>query len=122
MPVDLKYLLQIESMWDVVSSEIGGDQMSDWPCFSTVGSELESVQSTFSMKDASDLINKSVNKCMNNKTTSSSLHPSKNADLCSSYFSLINDFSSKQLKWVQNTEMSLHSNQSAVWSPSERSI
>ena len=44
----LRYLLQVESMWDVVRCEKGRDQMSDWSSFSTMGTELEGAQSKLS--------------------------------------------------------------------------
>lgn len=48
MIADLEYLLQVESMWDVICSEKGRHQMSDWSGLSTVRAELESAQSKLS--------------------------------------------------------------------------
>lgn len=38
-------------MWDVVSCEESRDQMSDWPSFSAVRTELEGAQAMLSTED-----------------------------------------------------------------------
>lgn len=38
-------------MWDVVGSEKGRDQMSDWSSFSAVRTELEGAESPLSVED-----------------------------------------------------------------------
>lgn len=56
----LKYLLQVESVWDVVHCEESWDQMSDWASFPTVGTELEGAQAMLSIEDTRDRISTSI--------------------------------------------------------------